>query len=245
VADNIPGKPEPDNGKPRDEKEIREQLYADWKRLGLKTIDLDSALLVSQKPKQLLGARQILLHDQDFIRLHQYSAGYHYSRRDVAGAYDAKLGLIDLVASDSAYNPFFKLDESKVSGAKALRQDIQFLSEILSSFAKGDIIGGGAEIRAVKQFYKRRGYDPRMDPYTLLDEIRRVFENSVDDLMVRCKLALYPLASSRRNQPGGPQSGSGREDGADEPPPPSSDVASLALGAVSGVRAPRENREEE
>lgn len=245
MTDNLPGKPGSDNRTPKDEKEIKERLYEDWKKLGLKPADLDTALLVSQKPKQLLGARQILLHDQDFIRLHQYSAGYHYSRRDVSGAYDAKLGLIDLVASDSAYNPFFKLDETKVVEAKALRQDIQFLSEILASFAKGDIIGGGAEIRAVKQFYKRRGYDTRMDPYTLLDEIRRFFENSVDELMVRAKLALYPLASSRRNQPGGVQAGFGREDGADEPPPPSSDVASLALGAVSGVRAPRENREEE
>jgi hypothetical protein len=163
----------------------------------------------------------------------------------VAGAYDAKLGLVDLVSSDSAYNPFFRLDEDKVAETKALRQDIQFLSEILSSFAKGDIIGGGAEIRAVKNFYRRRGYDPKTDPYTLLDQIRRAFELRVDELMVKTKLALYPLASSRRNQLGGPQSGSGREDGADEPPPPSSDVASLALGAVSGVRAPRENREEE
>ncbi len=225
----------------KDEKEITDRLYEDWKRLGLKREDLDSMLLISQKPKRLLGARQILLHDQDFVRLAQYSMGYHYSRRDVAGAYDSKLSLIDLVASDSSYNPLFRLDPDMVAQVKQLRRDIAFLSEILVAFEKGTIIGHGVEIRAVRSFYKSRGYNLRTDPYTVLDEIRRTFESTIDALMVKTKLALFPLASSRRNQPGGgPQVGSEREDGA-EPPP--TDVGSLALGAVSGTRPPKENRD--
>ncbi len=216
------------------EKESHEDLYEIGKKMGLKKEHLDAALLLAGKPRLMLGARQILLHDQDFIRAFQYMESYQYGRGNIDGAYDARLGLINEVASVGQYNPVYRLDSDQVGEVNSLREDIRFVEDFLIAFQTKRIVGHGAEITAMRQFYREKDFNGNTNPYNVLDHIRREYRRKVDRLMVRVKVALEPLASSRR--------GPGREQAPEPQSEPQTDVGSLALGAVAGVRSPREPR---
>jgi hypothetical protein len=215
-----------------------EEFYAIGKKLGLKKETVDLALLIGKKPRSMLGARQILMHEQDFIRAYEFMASYQFGRGNLNGAYDAMLGLVNTIASISAYSPVFKLDLKQVAEVNHIREDISFLEEYLRLSRTRYLMPW--DVRALRQFLAMRGYDTELETTTILDLVRRSYKGRVDGLMVKVKVALYPLASSRRNQ----QTGEPGKD-VDQQSEPSVDVGSLALGAVAGTRPPREAQPEE
>jgi hypothetical protein len=226
--------------KPSDEREkLFDEFYDIGKRLGLKKEHLDSALLLGPKSRNLLGARQILFHDADFIRAFQFMSSYQYGRGNIDAAFDAELGLINLIASVSAYNSAFRLDPKAVLDVNEVRDDVAFLEDLVRRF-RGRVLLP-PDVHSLEQFYRKRGLDEELDPVVLLDSLRRSYKRQVDSLMVKVKVALYPLASSRRNQ----QSGEPGKDSEQSQSEPSVDVGSLALGAVAGTRPPKEDKSEE
>lgn len=215
-----------------------EEFYRLGKRLGLKKETVDLALLIGKKPRTMLGARQILMHEQDFLRAYEFMASYQFGRGNLDGAYDAQLGLINQIASLSHYNPAFRLDPVEVESANSLRQDIGFLQEVDLAVRTSALTWPLAH--AVKDFYNTKGHDQGISPYTLLLELRREYRRKIDWLMVKVKIAIFPLASSRRNQ----QTGEPARDQDPSQSEPSVDVGSLALGAVAGTRPPAESKPE-
>ena len=215
-----------------------EEFYRLGKRLGLKKETVDLALLIGKKPRTMLGARQILMHEQDFLRAYEFMASYQFGRGNLDGAYDAQLGLINQIASLSHYNPAFRLDAADVETANSLRQDIGFLQEVDLAVRTRTLTW--PLVHAVEDFYQAKGHDQDISHYTVLLELRREFRRKIDELMVKVKIAIFPLASSRRNQQTG-------EPGREQDPSqsePSVDVGSLALGAVAGTRPPAESKPE-
>ncbi len=215
------------------------EFFAIGKKLGIEKQALDTALLISGRPQDKLGARQILLHEQDFIRAFEFMMSYQFGRGNVDGAYDAQLGFINQIASLSHYSPSLRLDSQEVERVNGLRDDISFLSSV--ELAEKTRTLTMSLIESYEKFLDDRGYDASANHIALLLELRREYKRRIDALMMEVKVAIQPLASSRRNQ----QTSEPGKDLDQSQSEPATDVGSLALGAVAGTRPPRDSKPDE
>jgi hypothetical protein len=139
-----------------------------------------------------------------------------------------------------------KLDTDTVRGVNQLRQDLGILEGVIGRFRNGNISTIEGEIESLNALYAERGWDNSWynPPERLVISMRREYYVEIEKLMILSKVALYPLASSRRGGQGQPAPIEYGGEGGEGATTPGGDPVGLwALGAVSGTKVAEKSEE--